>query len=715
MAVLKYKNGSGQYVPISNYTVQPIDPVQTTGSSTTAIMSQNAVTVALNTKANSADIYTKTEANNLIFGQNTVPSGSGEATNVQQLINKTVYGTTTPSSAQTSADVVTTENLATTLSGYATTSAIADFFDGAEYTNGTGTLAGKKVIAFKHGSTVKVQLDATDFVKDGMLTNAEIKDVTISGQSVKCLVLTFNTDSGQSNINIPVDDIFDADNYVAKNDVDEIVAESVAEAVSPESGTQTEAQKALTDAISDAVAKAIKDALAPGSQDTTVVQQIDKTITNYVYTPQSGSQIQLTDVMENSHKHSNKDALDLITTDKINAWNNASAGGVTNVSYNTTDKEITKTVGGITTSVVSVATLKSDMNLSSTDVGLGNVGNFKAVSTLASQGLTSTEQANARANIGAGTSSFSGNYNDLNGKPTLGDAAAKAVDSSIAASSSSVNLPTSSAVASFVEGKNYSTTDTTYKLTIGNTTNGDSVNGVNLGTLESKAAAASGTDLSLVTTGEKNVWNNKQDAIVFNTAYNASTNKAATMSDIPSVPTHGTAASGGTDLSVVTTGEMYTWNNKQDTIVFNTAYDATNNKAATMSDVPTIGTTAGTAFDGAAGKAAKDETDFMTGSNGTDTTPLTSVASIPVGKRLVRVTLSDSDSFSLEELPAAGREIHVIVKATAAVTITIPSSTSDNFYECLNDSTSMSIASGKYGEINVISDGVKAYIRYLGA
>lgn len=34
------------------------------------------------------------------------------------------------------------------------------------------------------------------------------------------------------------------------------------------------------------------------------------------------------------------------------------------------------------------------------DVGLDNVGNFKAVSTVANQGLSSTEQANARANIG---------------------------------------------------------------------------------------------------------------------------------------------------------------------------------------------------------------------------------------------------------------------------------------------------------------------------
>ena len=41
-----------------------------------------------------------------------------------------------------------------------------------------------------------------------------------------------------------------------------------------------------------------------------------------------------------------------------------------------------------------------------TDVGLGNVGNFKAVSTVASQGLTDTEKSNARANIGAGTSSL---------------------------------------------------------------------------------------------------------------------------------------------------------------------------------------------------------------------------------------------------------------------------------------------------------------------
>lgn len=50
--------------------------------------------------------------------------------------------------------------------------------------------------------------------------------------------------------------------------------------------------------------------------------------------------------------------------------------------------------------------------------------------------------------------------------------------------------------------------NTTYKLTIGTTTNGDP-NGVSLGTLTSKTATDKGTDLSLVTTGEKADWNAK--------------------------------------------------------------------------------------------------------------------------------------------------------------------------------------------------------------
>ena len=60
----------------------------------------------------------------------------------------------------------------------------------------------------------------------------------------------------------------------------------------------------------------------------------------------------------------------------------------------------------ITLSASDVGARPSSWTPSASDVGLGNVGNFKAVSTVASQGLSDTEKSNARANIGAGTSSL---------------------------------------------------------------------------------------------------------------------------------------------------------------------------------------------------------------------------------------------------------------------------------------------------------------------
>ena len=76
-------------------------------------------------------------------------------------------------------------------------------------------------------------------------------------------------------------------------------------------------------------------------------------------------------------------------------------------------------INGTETTVYTHPTGTNPHGTTKSDVGLGNVGNFKAVSTEASQGLSSTEKSNARANIGAGTSSFSGSYNDLSNKPTI--------------------------------------------------------------------------------------------------------------------------------------------------------------------------------------------------------------------------------------------------------------------------------------------------------
>lgn len=93
-------------------------------------------------------------------------------------------------------------------------------------------------------------------------------------------------------------------------------------------------------------------------------------------------------------------------------------------SISETDGKISAIAGTMPTSlpasdVSAWAKAATKPTYTASEVGLGNVGNFKAVSTVASQGLSSTEQANARANIGAGTSSFSGSYNDLSNKPTI--------------------------------------------------------------------------------------------------------------------------------------------------------------------------------------------------------------------------------------------------------------------------------------------------------
>ena len=71
------------------------------------------------------------------------------------------------------------------------------------------------------GGTVLGYVDATDFIKDGMVSNVEIKDVAEKGV---CLVITFNNDSGKQAIEIPISQIFDASNYYTKSQTDSAIA-----------------------------------------------------------------------------------------------------------------------------------------------------------------------------------------------------------------------------------------------------------------------------------------------------------------------------------------------------------------------------------------------------------------------------------------------------------------------------------------------------------
>lgn len=81
-------------------------------------------------------------------------------------------------------------------------------------------------INFKNTSTGSVisYIDASPFIVDGMVKNVEIKDVTIEEKSVKCLVISFNTDAGKQDINIPISQVFDANNLYTKAQTDSAIA-----------------------------------------------------------------------------------------------------------------------------------------------------------------------------------------------------------------------------------------------------------------------------------------------------------------------------------------------------------------------------------------------------------------------------------------------------------------------------------------------------------
>lgn len=113
-----------------------------------------------------------------------------------------------------------------------------------------------------------------------------------------------------------------------------------------------------------------------------------------------------------------------------------------------------------------------------------------------------------------------------------------------------------------------------------------------------------------------------------------------------------------------------------------------------------------TAFVNNAISAAASLTAFMEGAN-----TVSSISDVPVNHRLVIASISSSASLSLADIPTAGREIHMLVHntGTSQIIVTIPNT--GNYINTLS-SNAMPINAGTYGEINLISDGSKVYIKY---
>ena len=161
MAVLKYKKQDGSYATLTNISIKGIEPVQVTGNSTTDVMSQNAVTTYLNTKADTATTYTKEDANSTFLSKT-------DASNTY--VAKT-----------------------------------------AGVTGGSYDSNSKLITLYHADGTTASTIDCTDFIKDGMVDN-----VAVSGGNLNII---FNTDAGKEQISIAISEIFDATNYYTKSDL----------------------------------------------------------------------------------------------------------------------------------------------------------------------------------------------------------------------------------------------------------------------------------------------------------------------------------------------------------------------------------------------------------------------------------------------------------------------------------------------------------------
>ena len=72
-----------------------------------------------------------------------------------------------------------------------------------------------------HERNTIASIDVTPFIKDGMVSSVTVGTPS-SGINVglTCLIITFNTDAGQNQIELPISQIFDADDYYTKDDID---------------------------------------------------------------------------------------------------------------------------------------------------------------------------------------------------------------------------------------------------------------------------------------------------------------------------------------------------------------------------------------------------------------------------------------------------------------------------------------------------------------
>ena len=243
--------------------VHSLDGYYTTGETNAAI---TAATNALAESIAEQGYQTSGDVQNAI-------SGKAEASDVE-----TLSGTVTSHTANTDIHVTSADKTAwNAKADMSDIPSVSGYADSVKY-NTTS-----KYVEFYHGGTggTKVfEYDASPFLIDGMVQNVEIKDVTISGESVTCLVISFNTDAGKQDINIPLTEIFDASNYYTTAQTNSAI-EAAVSGKADSSAVTEEISAAVSGKADSSDVETLSGTVTAHTADTTIhVTSSDKTTWN---------------------------------------------------------------------------------------------------------------------------------------------------------------------------------------------------------------------------------------------------------------------------------------------------------------------------------------------------------------------------------------------------------------------------------------------------
>lgn len=281
--ILEHLRLSGTtYDLVDSTAIHSLDGYWTSGQT------NNAITAATNALAESIaeqGYQTSGDVQNAI-------SGKADTTAVTQEISAAVSGKadTTAVTADIAAAVSgKVDNSTYTAYTAATDSTLANKANKSEipsvtpYADSVKYNSTSKYVEFYHGGTsgTKVfEYDASPFLIDGMVQNVEIKNVTISGESVTCLVISFNTAAGKQDINIPISEIFDASNYYTKAETDDEIDSKIAAASGVTTGqVQTMIDESISGKADTTAVTAAIDAATSGKADTTAVTAVNNALT----------------------------------------------------------------------------------------------------------------------------------------------------------------------------------------------------------------------------------------------------------------------------------------------------------------------------------------------------------------------------------------------------------------------------------------------------